>query len=66
MLISQTLLHAPAMHPCAFRTSGSALLLSYGLNVFACGASLLEAATAMAATGMVGVVRVIWEGTLPG
>ena len=60
-LTAQTILHGPAVRSCAFRTSGGALSPSHGLNGFARGASLVEAAAAMAVTGMVVVVTTTWE-----
>jgi len=51
-LTAQTLLYGPARHSCASRTSGGALLPSHGLNVLACGASLVVAAAAMTVAAM--------------
>jgi hypothetical protein len=58
----QTLLHGPAVHSCTFGTSGDTLSPSHGLNGSVHGASLVEAAAAMAVTGMVVVVTATWEG----
>jgi hypothetical protein len=56
VLTAQTLLHGTSVRSCAFGTSGRALSPSHGLSVFARGTSLVEAAAAMAVTGMAGVV----------